>query len=84
MLRRERQHLRLHRIVRDQRQRLRFQRMEAIRAGVRREAGVDALHLDPVVRRSHRRQEGFAVDHALALERGRLRKIEEGSTGSIG
>jgi hypothetical protein len=34
VFRRERQHLRLHRVVRDQGQRLRLQRMEAIRARV--------------------------------------------------
>ncbi|MNV48251.1 hypothetical protein D3C71_1401480 [compost metagenome] len=63
------EHLWLACVMCDQRQRLFAEIIEIVGAGIRCEAGMDALHLDPVARGGNGRDEGLAVDHALTLER---------------
>ncbi|MNT05130.1 hypothetical protein D3C72_1397390 [compost metagenome] len=46
--------------------------MQVVGAGIGSQASMDALHLDPVAGGGHGGNERLAVDHALALERGRL------------
>ncbi len=70
----EGQHRRLHRVVRDQRQRLSFERMQVVGASIGSQSGMDAFHLDPVARGGHGGNERLAVDHALPLQRRGFRK----------
>ena len=83
MLGREGEHLRLHGVVRDQRQRLRFERVQAVGAGVRRQARVHALHLDPVARRATVEMKGLPWITHWRLSAIASGKIEDGSTGSM-